>query len=193
MRFARRLFTLFFLSVVVSACAYRFGMRERAFPGGYTQIAVPVFKNVSSEPGIEVLFTTAMIEEIEQSRVGRLTPANESQLTLRGKIINIRYVAGGVVKGEGKGNLPHLPQDSVLATEYRILAVVDVELVRISDQKSLWAGRFEGERSYSAPQMTLSTANSVNPLYNQSARYQNIGLMAKDMMSEAHDRMTENF
>jgi hypothetical protein len=70
---------------------------------------------------------------------------------------------------------------------------VTVKVVRQADGTELWAGSFSGERTYAAPQVTLAGVNSVDPLYNLSARRQNIDLMANDLMLEAHDRITENF
>ncbi|MNY58066.1 hypothetical protein D3C86_1943590 [compost metagenome] len=68
-----------------------------------------------------------------------------------------------------------------------------MKLVRQADGTELWSGSFSGERTYVAPQVTLAGVNSVNPLYNLSARRQNIDIMANDIMTEAHDRITENF
>jgi hypothetical protein len=88
---------------------------------------------------------------------------------------------------------PNLPLDSSLSTDYRIVVSAHLEVVRNSDRKVLWQGNFMNETSYSAPQVTSAGLNTVNPLYNQSARDYNISKMAKDLMSEAHDRITENF
>jgi hypothetical protein len=80
-----------------------------------------------------------------------------------------------------------------MASEYRILLVVTVKVVRQADGTELWKGTFNGERTYAAPQVTLAGINSVDPLYNLSARRQNIDVIASDLMLEAHDRITENF
>ncbi|HRO68381.1 MAG TPA: hypothetical protein PL182_12500, partial [Pseudobdellovibrionaceae bacterium] len=62
-----------------------------------------------------------------------------------------------------------------------------------SDSEVVWEGRFRGERTYAAPQVHMAGVNSVNPLYNLSARRQNLDVLAQEMMIEAHSRMTENF
>ena len=87
----------------------------------------------------------------------------------------------------------NLPENTALTVAYRVLLKTHVELVRQSDQKVLWSSYFDNERVYTAPQVGLAVINSVNPLYNQSARLEVIEQMAHDMMADAHDRMTENF
>jgi hypothetical protein len=108
-----------------------------------------------------------------------------------GQIESVQYLPGGK---KTYGDTPgYLPLGTVLATEYRILVTATVRVVRLADNTEVWSGSFNGERTYSAPAVTLAGVNSVNPLYNLSARRQNIDSVANDMMAEAHDRITENF
>lgn len=172
--------------LLFAGCAYKLGNPDRALPLGYTQISVPIFQNKTMEPGLEVSFTNALIQEFERSRVGKLVDKNQAEAVLEGSIREIKYVPGGK-KETG------LPQGSILATSYDITVVVSLQLKRLSDNKILWSGDFTRSRSYIAPQVTLPTINTVNPLYNLSARRQNFDILALDMMAEAHDRITENF
>lgn len=170
-----------------SGCAYRFGETDREIPGGYRTVAVPTFKNNSQEAGIEVYFTNAIVREIERSRIGRVTSRSEAQTTLEGVIETVQYGGGSPVEGT------FLPPGAVLNTQYRIVVTTNLTLTRNSDQKILWTGQFSNERSYLAPIIGIEGLNSSNAPYNQSARYQNIQTMAADMMTEAHNRLTENF
>lgn len=175
----------------LSGCAYRMGAATRSIPGGYRQISVPVFKNKTQETGIEVAFTNALIQEFQRSRIARIVDNSLSEVAVIGQIDSIQYLPGSPRKA-GEASV-YLPNGTVIASEYRILLSVTVKVVRQADGTELWSGSFSGERTYAAPQVTLAGVNSVNPLYNLSARRQNIDVMANDIMSEAHDRITENF
>lgn len=180
------------LSATLSGCAYHLGAATRGIPGGYRQISVPVFKNKTEETGIEVAFTNSLIQEFQRSRVARVVDNSLSEVAVIGQIDSINYLPGSPRKA-GDSSSIYLPNGTVIAAEYRILLTVTVRVVRQADGAELWRGSFSGERSYAAPQVTLAGVNSVNPLYNLSARRQNIDVMANDIMSEAHDRITENF
>lgn len=181
----------------VFGCAYHLGDSERDIPGGYRTVAVPVFKNNTSETGIEVYFTNAMIREFERSRIGKVTEKSQAQTTLEGVIDSVDYVAGSELSNADKdvwpGGKKPLPDHTVLVTEYRILLTASLKLLRNSDKTVLWSGTFKGERAYFAPKIGSPGINSANATYNQSARYQNIQLIAADVMNEAHNRLTESF
>lgn len=181
------------LSTTLSvSCAYRLGSGERSIPGGYKQVSVPVFKNLTQETGVEVGFTKALINEFQRSRIARVVDKPLSEVAVVGAIDKISYQPGAK-RVAGDSASPYLPNGTVIASEYRILLTVTVKVVRQADGIELWSGSFSGERTYVAPQVTLAGVNSVNPLYNLSARRQNIEQMANDLMVEAHDRITENF
>lgn len=186
------LFLLMVLSGVLSSCAYRFGSPERRIPGGYHLIAVPVFSNKTQEVTIETFFTHSMIMEVERSSLAQVTAKEESQAILMGEITKVDYVQGTEITSE-TGGFETLPKGTVLSKEYRIIAEATVKLVRSSDRAVLWEGSVAGEKHYTAPVVTKEVLNTANPLYNQSARIQNIQVMAQDMMAEAYERMTENF
>lgn len=182
------------LAALLSSCAYHVGDSDRQIPGGYRTVAIPVFQNKTMEAGIETYFTNALVREFERGRIGRVSSKSDAQTTLEGSIDKIDYaVSTQVQQGTAPGQGSYLPPNTILNTEYRILLVASIRLRRNSDQKILWEGSFNGERSYLAPQVGVEGINSANALYNQSARYQNIQAMATDLMNEAHNRITENF
>lgn len=183
---------LLLLSLFSTGCAYRLGAASRSIPGGYKQISIPVFKNRTQETGIEVAFTNNLIQEFQRSRIARIVDNSLSEVAVVGNIDSVQYLPGAK-RVAGDSSTPYLPSGTVIASEYRILLTVTVKVVRQADGTELWSGTFSGERTYAAPQVTLAGVNSVNPLYNLSARRQNIDVMASDIMAEAHDRITENF
>lgn len=137
-------------------------------------------------------FTNSLIQEFQRSRVARVVDNSLSEVAVIGEINSVSYLPGAK-RTAGDSSALYLPSGTVLASEYRILLKVTVKVVRQADGTELWSGGFEGERTYQAPLVTLAGVNSVNPLYNLSARRQNIDVMSLDLMSEAHDRITENF
>jgi hypothetical protein len=183
---------VFALFLFTSACAYRFGFSERSLPGGYTQVAIPVFKNMTQQVGVEVPFTNALINRFARSQVARVSDKDSSPLTLEGTIRDIK-VEPQALQTNAPGQLTALPDDAVLVTEYRIVVATDLVLRRKSDEKVVWQGSFTNEKVYPAPRIGTPVINSANATYNQSVRMQTISLVADEMMSEAHDRITENF
>ncbi len=153
---------------------------------GYKQVAIPVFKNLTQEPGLEVGFTNALIQEFERSQIAKVTDLTVAEAIIVGSITDVVYSSIATTTRD-------VPTGSVLATEFGITVTTAIQLIRKSDRRVLWSQDFKSERSYVAPQVTAAGVNTVNPLYNLSARRQNIQIMAQEMMSEAHDRLTENF
>ena len=181
-----RLALVLCLFLWISGCAYRVGLAERQIPGGYSLIAVPVFKNLSAEPGAEVLFTNAMIREIERSNLARVTDKSGAQVVLEGTVQGVSYAATEAVSAD-------LPPGAVQNRAYSVKINASLKLQRVSDQKVVWTGAFEGESTYLAPLVKITGLNTVNSLYNHSAHQKEIEKLAESMMAEAQDRMTENF
>jgi hypothetical protein len=187
------LVSLLITALGMSGCAsYRAGAGDRQLPGGYKDVAVPVFKNQTAEAGAEVYFTNAIVREFERSRIARVTDKDKAQVALEGTVESVKYLVANQMQ-QGKSSPAEMPDNTVITTEYRIVLTAAIRLRRISDQKVLWQGTFSGERSYLAPRVLQPSLNSVNAIYNHSAHYQNIESMAADLMAEAHNRMTENF
>lgn len=191
---SNRVYALFLFGFLTcTGCAYRFGYVQRDLPGGYKQVTIPVFKNATQEVGIETYFTNELVRQFNRSRVAQVVDKSQSPVTIDGQIKSIIYRQTSTVDGNKRDENIHIPSDTVLAVEYRVLVNAGVSLRRNSDNKILWEGSFASESVYTAPQVGMAIANSVNPLYNHSARTELFETMARDMMAEAHDRMTENF
>ena len=71
--------------------------------------------------------------------------------------------------------------------------MTSLKLVTAADNKRVWQTTLRGQQDYRGPLLKNFGVRSSNPLYNQSAREQTLSLIAKDMMNDAFDRMTENF
>ncbi len=186
----RHIFSFGLILLFLSGCSYKLGFSERGIPGGYENVAVPVFANATVEAGTEVYFTNAIILELERSKLARIVSKDLAQVTLDGTIVSIIYSGENPLLGTNT----YFPAGVVPPTlGYRIYAKVNLALRRNYDQKLLWKSEFLGERTYNAPVIGTSGLNSADATYNHSAHYQNIAQLANDMMAEAHDRLTENF
>ena len=174
-------------------CAYHMGPQGRKIPGGYSLVAVPMFKNKTKTVGMEAFFTRAMIEEIEQSRLGQITDKEESQVIVEGVLDSVEVIKGSEISSDSGGSFQKLPEGTTLAKEYRVVVRSKVSLRKTSDMSVIWEGIFSGERRYPAAIVTQQVINTVNPLYNHNAQVQSIRILAKDIMSEAYAQMTENF
>ncbi len=178
---------LFFLSALINAsCAYRLGSSDRGLPGGYRQVSIPMFKNYTMEPAIEKNFTNALIQEFERSKVAVVTDSSRSEVEITGEIISLGSTTDGVretskILGAQLGSI------------IRVFVTAKITLRKQSDKSIIWESEFKDERSFSSSQVTVPGVNTVNPLYNLSAKRQNIELMAQNLMSQAYDRLTENF
>ena len=183
---------LVILFLLSSGCGYRFGLSERALPGGYSQVAVPVFKNKSADVGIETYFTNALIRKFARSQVARVSDKDSSPLVLLGVIDKVETIQGPASTNKTT-QLTTLPDNAVLVTEYRLKVHAFLVLKRKSDEKVLWQGSFANERVYAPPRIGTAIVNSANATYNQSARMETFSVLAEEMMAEAHDRLSENF
>lgn len=181
---------IFIICVNFIGCAYHLGTGTRTLPGGYRQVAVPIFKNRTHEVGSEVDFTNALIREFEQSKIVDVISPEMAPIQIEGTIESIRYTPRATAQ---KKEIPALPENAILNTSYQVIAKVRLKVIRSSDSSVIWDGTVINEKSYSAPQVGTPVVNSSNVLYNQSARRTTLHLLAKDLMREAHDRMTENF
>jgi len=185
--FLIRILMSFGLTLLMVGCAYRFSGMDRRLPGGYDRISIPMFKNTTQETGVETYFTSAMIEELQRDRFSKVVNKEEAQVILEGELTDIRYVQGSVLSDD------KLARRNYMVSDYRVYVIVAMRLKRVSDQKLLWSGTFQGEKQYPAPQVTTEGLDTANPNYNHGARLQNLKILARDVMTQAYINLTENF
>lgn len=189
----------FFLSVtasvillLTSSCAYKLSDKVDSLPGNVKSIQIPLFKNDSSEVGVETFFTNALKSEALRAKFMSLkNDEGDAEAVLQGRLIKVDVVAAESVI-EAKNTL-YLPTETVIATQYNVTVGVELILKKKGSTDILWRGNFAQTRNYSAPQITLPTINTANSLYNQSAKRQTLDALSKEMMQAAFDRMVENF
>jgi outer membrane lipopolysaccharide assembly protein LptE/RlpB len=111
-------FLLFF------GCGYQMVGKETHVPPGLSSLAIPTFKNLTFEPGIEVPFTQALLRELIQDRRVKVVDRGQADTVLEGvvKVFNISSVSY---------------DKSGLALEYRTNVVLDITL-KSREGKVLW-------------------------------------------------------
>lgn len=182
-------FGLIVVNLLTASCAYKWGYGDRALPGGYHEVSIPVFENDSKEVGVEMDFTRSLVERFNRSHVALVTEKGRAPLVVRGAITSIKVERGlGASRIDGK-----LPSRAVLNTEYVLTVNTKMDLIRESDQKVLWSSTFSKSKVYLAPRIGTAVVNSANATYNHSKRRETLRAIADEQMQEAHDRMTESF
>jgi hypothetical protein len=182
----------FFICFSLSGCAYKLSSQTDPLPGNLKSIQIPLFKNDSSEVGVETYFTNSLKSEALRSKfVAIKNEESQAEGVLQGTIKSVDVIADESVI-EAK-NTQYMPTETVIATQYRVSVVVELVLRKSNSTKILWSGNFVQTQSYSAPQITLPVINTANSLYNESAKRQTLTVLSKDMMQAAFDRMVENF
>lgn len=182
---------LLILTALLTSCAYNISSDKKQLPGGYDQVFLPPFSNRTKLPGIEVYFTNSLGREIRRAAVAKVSDRTSSQVTIEGVIQDLKFAPSS--SPSDKQSIKQLPQYAALFTSYRIFVETSVTVRRNSDSQIIWTGVIRGEKSYDSPQVASAGINTVDPLYNHSARHQYISQLAQDMMIEALDRMTEHF
>ena len=202
------------LLLELGCASYHFGHYKRTFPGGYDRVAIPVFQNKTSITGIESYFTQALRMEFERSGMSLVTSKADAQVILEGSVDTASfngsaptsysadptgiqtpnappYPTAGYPTGPAYPN--PLPLGATLNKTYTSNSMVTIVARKVSDNKVLWTSTFTSSRNYSAPLLGSPSLTGANALYNEISRTDTIQKQAKDMMTEAHDRLTENF
>lgn len=173
-------------------CAYEAGFGERALPGGYKEISIPVVKNLTLHTGVEADITNALVREFERSKIARVMPSNSAPVSVEGVIEDIHIISGGLIPGGAAEFRVGAPR-AVLTTQYTLVMTAKLRLIRNSDRSVIWQSQFSQTSSYQAPRIATEGLNSANANYNLSQRRRQLAEMAERMMQEAHSRMTERF
>ena len=96
------------LLLSTAGCGYHFAERTDAIPAELKTVAIPLWKNETAEPGIETIFTNAMVKEF--ARKGWLKPVapGEADTILEGRIetIDVQPVSFSSVHSGADGRSP---------------------------------------------------------------------------------------
>lgn len=186
-------------------CGYNWGQGDRTLPGGHKTVYVEMFDNNSAEVGAESSFTQALTQALERSGFAIVSTKDSAELVLKGTIIDVMSIdslpanpnfyqnsyttdaAGNVTSSSAQRYRAHY------FTVYNVRVSANLQAIRTRDKQMIWQTSLTSEKSYRGSVLKKQGIRSSNVLYNQSQRKQTMDLIAKDMMQEAFDRLTENF
>lgn len=190
--FVFKFVALLLCSMTTFSCAYKLSNAVDQLPGGVNTIAVPMFKNDSKEPNIEVYFTNSFKGEVLRfGRINLVDSEAQAEAVVTGVVKSVKIVSDeSVIESR---NATYLPYGTVLATQVKVTVTVAMKMTEIKTGKILWSGDYEQSKNYTPPQITLPVINSANNLYNLSERRQTLETLSKDMMQLALDRLVDNF
>lgn len=187
---------VFSLLLGFSACSYKLGHEDRSIPGGHKTVFVNMFENQSQEVGAEAFFTNALINELQRSGFILVTEKDSAEVVIDGLILNVQN--SGSVSIPTFYEVDHLNNQAKsfrasMFTEYLLSVSANLKVKRTRDSKVIWQTYLKSQKGYRGPLLKKDGLRSSNPLYNQSTKTQTMKLLAKEMMEEAFDRLTENF
>ncbi|MCJ8277713.1 MAG: LptE family protein [Bdellovibrionales bacterium] len=188
---------LAFLALLsLSACAYNIGYANRSLPGGHKTVFVQMFDNTSEQVGAEPVFTQALMSELQRSGFVTVTDKNSAELIISGTILTANSAGTASVPTFYKtdhANQTAYSYNASMFLEYLLTVSANVQAKRSRDDKVIWQTYLQHQKNYRGSQIKKDGLRSSNALYNQSAKKQTMKLVAREMMAEVFDRLTENF
>ncbi len=154
-------------------------------------VYVPVFDNDSNETGAEVVFTNALIRELQSRGEIVVTHRQKGALELHGVITGISYSPTAFTAFGFQG----LEADRRLPSEIGVGVSLSLTLTDPQNGKSLWHNSFSGFRRVSMPDNRTYDfqAPSSLGLQTQSLIDSEYSDIAGDIMRDVYDDMVELF
>lgn len=126
---------LFALTVSMTGCTYSF---SGANLGGIKTVAVPVFDNITSEPGIRERVTNELVRAILDDNNFKIADLKLADAVIAGKITKIDDVP---FTFEGSGN-------TFSTTDYKITITTTIRFENKKEKKTLWEESVTGWGRY---------------------------------------------
>jgi hypothetical protein len=170
-----------------NGCAYRLqGAHNPLMELGIQKIYVEGFRNATYRPGIEHLFTTAMIREIGRAKAFELVNGeDQADAVLTGTITGADS-APGSTKQVKVGT-----RSADVAAEYNASVVCAVEL-RDRRKRLVFSQSVSGSKIHPGSAQK-GDAGATAPLVNDSEQRLAIQFLASQMMASVYQRMIDTF
>jgi outer membrane lipopolysaccharide assembly protein LptE/RlpB len=149
--------------MLLVACGYRMVGKETHVPPGLSSVAIPTFKNRTYEPGIEVPFTRAFLNEFIRDRRVNVVDRAQADSLLEGVITDFRIYS---VSYDRSG----------FVLEYQTSVILDLTL-RDRGGKVLWE-----EKSFSETQWFRASSGILTNEANKAAAIQRIGQLVAERL-----------
>jgi hypothetical protein len=180
--------SVFAIAIFISnGCAYRLqGAHNPLRELGIQKIYVEGFRNATYRPGIEHLFTTAMIREIGRAKAFELVnEASQADAILTGTIT-------GADSSPGSTKQIQIGSSAVdVAAEYNASVVCAVEL-HDRRKRLVFSQSVSGSKIHPGSAQK-GDAGATAPLINDSEQRLAIQFLASQMMASVYQRMIDTF
>ena len=170
------------LVLSAAGCGYRFTARGAGLPEGVHTLCAPVFRNDTSEPGLEVLFTRDFRQELV--RAGVLGAHGACEASVEGIVVGVGSAPTILTEPVYVGNT--LVAGSQLAS-YRTSATVVLRLKR--DDKVLAETTVSGNEDF----LPGTAGVSGDVLEAEANRQAALHRLAETLMREGYDRLASNW
>jgi len=163
------------LMTIFQSCGYHFSGEGLGPKPELKRIAIPIFENNTSEPGLEGQFTAALRKEFILRSQLQVVPVEEAEAIFHGRITNImtsRVAQRGV-------------QQTI---ESRLYITVNIRCVEVKTGKVIWQDpQYTYYRTYSEPE------SGADPMVLFENRRRAEQFLAEEMSIRIHDRFLANF
>ena len=160
MLFPKRWIPVFCFLLLVG-CGYQLTGSKTHLPPGITSIAIPTFVNQTFDPGVEILFTQAILKEFIRDRRVKVVDKAQADSVLEGTIKSFS-VQSSTYNAEG------------FVQEYQTTVVVDL-ILRGRDGEILWKENNLSETGWYRTSSSVLTNEA-----NRSDTLQNIGALVAE-------------
>ncbi|MBW1899173.1 MAG: hypothetical protein JRI61_08945 [Deltaproteobacteria bacterium] len=155
----------------MSACGYRFSGTGK-LPAGVEKICITMLKNNTSETGVEITATNALIYEFSRNGVAVVKDADKADAVLSGSVSSLRTET--IAR-----------KTSNIASERRVYVNLDLKMMTDSG-RILWSGRGITDRE--TYQVTSGDASSTD-----SKKRQAVERLLKRLSETVYQRITDDF
>ncbi|MGC9194035.1 MAG: LptE family protein [Syntrophobacteraceae bacterium] len=166
----------------LSSCGYQFSGQGDGPQPGLTTIAIPVFKNKTSEPNAGAIFATALRQQFMRKGTMKVVPRDEAQAVFEGTIKSIFIIPVG-----------HSPVDIVAertTVEDRLYMTISIQCVDKKTKKVIWQNpNFTYWKVYDVENPTADLA----PIAGFENRQLAIQYIADQTARCVHDRFLSSF
>jgi len=154
-----------------AGCGYHLARMGSTLPDGVHRIAIPIFKNLTYEAGIEDTLTDALITEFLRTKWVELSSVDDADAVVKGLVKD--FVTSPIAFGSTE-----------FALEYRVSLSCRIEILD-KEGKVIWL-----EEKISDSEEYEVTADIFQ---SETNKKQAVALLARDLMRQVHDQIFNGF
>jgi hypothetical protein len=195
-------FILGFIALLsLCQCGYNWGHSTRQLPDGYKTVFIEMFQNQSQLVGLEAQFSRALTQLFQRSGFAVVENKEAAELIIQGDIFNAEVVGGASIPSFVAKNYssPDVTQrtstryQAPFFSSYTVRVSVNIKAIRSRDKQLIWQTTQTGAETFQGSRLKRQGLRSSNVLYNQARKKETVKTIARDMMNDVFDRLTENF